>query len=201
VSPATPASAAVRNAEPGVAALAALRGLCAPLTAGDFEPACVVVQPDEIPQPADALLVHHEHMTEVLHKRYGRPVELAVLDERLDGDRYTRKVKLAPGGADRPVVEWGAVRLDFRFMSSAVRDEILAKRTPLGAILIKHDVHRRIKPRWFMRFPARGPTLAWFGDAGNDPLYGRIGTIYCDEEPAIELLEIVTAAPVGGGRA
>jgi len=199
VSTVTPASAAVRDAEADVAALAALRGLCAPLPGGDFEPACVVVQPNEIPQPADALLVHHEHMTEVLHRRYGRPVEVAVLDERLDGDRYTRKVKLTPTGASpsivAPVVEWGVVRLDFRFMSAAVRDEILAKRIPLGAILINHDVHRRIKPRWFMRFPARGPTLAWFGDAGNEPLYGRIGTIYCDEEPAIELLEIVTAAP------
>jgi hypothetical protein len=78
-------------------------------------------------------------------------------------------------------------------MSDAVRAEILAKRSPLGEILIRHNVHRRIKPRWFMRFPARGPMLTFFGDAGDRPLYGRIGTIYCNEKPAIELLEIVTA--------
>ena len=194
MSTATPATS-VRSTEPDAAALAVLRGLCAPLKGGDFDPACAVVQPDEIPQPADALLVHHEHMTEVLHKRYGRPVDVAVLDEVLAGDVYTRKVRLNPVGGG-PVVEWGVVRLNFRHMSPAVRDEILAKRSPLGAILIKHDVHRRIKPRWFMRFPPKGPTLNWFGDAGTEPLYGRIGMIYCDEEPAIELLEIVTAAPV-----
>ena len=85
--------------------------------------------------------------------------------------------------------------LNFRYMSDAVRNEILAKRTPLGAILINHNVHRRIKPRWFMRFAPRGPILNWFGETGDQPMYGRIGTIYCDEEPAIELLEIVTAAP------
>ena len=78
-------------------------------------------------------------------------------------------------------------------MSDVVRKEILAKESPLGEILIRHNVHRRIKPRWFMRFPARGPILSFFGDAGGLDLYGRIGTIYCDEKPAIDLLEIVTA--------
>ena len=175
------------------AAIAMLRELCRPLKNGQsLQPQCAVVQPNEIPHPIDQLLVHHEHMTEALQRRYGRPVELAVLDERLDGDFYTRKVSLSPTGLDA-VVEWGIVRLDLRYMSDAVRAEILAKRSPLGEILIRHNVHRRIKPRWFMRFPARGPMLTFFGDAGDRPLYGRIGTIYCDEKPAIELLEIVTA--------
>jgi hypothetical protein len=185
----TPAAAADQDA----AALIALRELCRPLKGGDaVEPKCVVVQPNEIPHPTDALLVHHEHMTEVLERRYGQPVELHVLDERLDGDIYTRKIMLIPASGDT-VVEWGIVRLDLRFMSNIVRGEILAKRSPLGEILIRHGVHRRIKPRWFMRFPARGPMLTFFGEAGDRPLYGRIGTIYCDEKPAIELLEIVTA--------
>jgi hypothetical protein len=89
-------------------------------------------------------------------------------------------------------VEWGIVRLDFRYMDAAVRDEILRKQMPLGAILIKHDVHRRIKPRFFLRFPPGGPVPKLFGAAESRPVYGRLGTIYCDEEPAIELLEIVT---------
>jgi hypothetical protein len=54
-------------------------------------------------------------------------------------------------------------------------------------------VLRRIKPRWFMRFPGGGPLLTFFGDTTGRPMYGRIGTIYCNEEPAIDLLEIVTA--------
>jgi hypothetical protein len=170
-----------------------LRELCTPFEGGAaIEPSCVVVQPNEIPHPTDELLVHHEHMTEVLRKRYGKPVEVHVLDEHLNGNFYTRKVKLTPAGEGR-IVEWGIVRLDLRYMSDAVRAEILAKKSPLGEILIRHDVHRRIKPRWFMQFPARGPMLKFFGDAGASALYGRIGTIYCDENPAIDLLEIVTA--------
>jgi hypothetical protein len=171
-------------------ALAALRELYRPFNSG-IEPACVVVQPNEIPHPADALLVHHEHMTEVLQRHYGNPVRVHVLDERIDTSIYTRKVRLTLS-TDDSTVEWGIARLDFRFMSDAIRDEILAKQTPLGAILIRHNVHRRIKPRWFMRFPPRGPMLSLFGETSDQPMFGRIGTIYCNHEPAIELLEIVT---------
>ena len=84
------------------------------------------------------------------------------------------------------------MRLDFRYMDDAVRDEILRKQMPLGAILIKHNVHRRIKPRFFLRFPPGGPVLRLFGATASRPLSGRLGTTYCDDEPAIELLEIVT---------
>jgi hypothetical protein len=195
VSTATPIGDAHRSGQEEAAAIATLRELCRPLKGGQaLQPQCVVVQPNDIPHPIDELLVHHEHMTEALRRRYGRPVEVSVLDEKLDGDFYTRKVSLTPAGGDA-VVEWGVVRLELRYMSEAVRAEILAKERPLGEILIRHDVHRRIKPRWFMRFPARGPMLTFFGEAGDRPLYGRIGTIYCDERPAIELLEIVTACP------
>src|SRR5216683_1530328 len=67
------------------------------------------VHADGIPYPADSLLVHHEHMTVVLQKHHGRPVDVHVLEEHLDGDLYTRKISLTPAGSDK-VVEWGIVR-------------------------------------------------------------------------------------------
>ena len=169
----------------------ALLELCRPFVNGDFAPRCEVIQPDAIPFPQDQLLVHHDHMTVVLERHHRRPVEVHVLEEHLDGDLYTRKIRLDAAG-DGKVVEWGVVRLDFRYMSAEVRAEILKKQLPLGAILIKHDVLRRIKPRFFLRFPPGGPVLNLFGGPPlKEPAYGRIGTIYCNEEPAIELLEIV----------
>lgn len=172
---------------------AALLELCKPFVSNGFSPQCVVVQPDEIPFPQDQLLVHHEHMTCVLERHHGAAVQVHVLEEHFDGDLYTRKISLTRGESDT-VVEWGIVRLDFRYMDAEVRDEILRKQMPLGAILIKHDVLRRIKPRWFLRFPQGGPLLGLFGGPAAptaQPAYGRVGTIYCNEEPAIELLEIV----------
>jgi hypothetical protein len=184
------------------AAEAALLDLCKPFAPAFFEPRCAVVQPDEIPFPADQLLVHHTHMTEVLERHHGRPVEVSVLEEHRKGHLYSRKISLAPRGSDR-VVEWGIVRLNLKYISDEVCAEILEKKLPLGAVLIKHDVHRRVKPRWFVRFPGDGPVLGLFGAREPEPVYGRLGTIYCDEEPAIELLEIVTgittaAAPNAG---
>jgi hypothetical protein len=174
----------------------ALLDLCKPFVAtlngNEFSPQCDVVQPDEIPFPQDQLLVHHDHMTIELQRHHGAPVRVHVMEEHLDGDLYTRKIKLTPTGHDDKVVEWGVCRLDFRYMARVVRDEILGKKLPLGAVLIKHDVLRRIKPRWFLRFPPGGPVMNLFGDTETtQPAYGRIGTIYCNGEPAIELLEIV----------
>jgi len=172
-------------------AQAALRDLCKPFLHGDFSPECVIVHPDGIPTPEDQLLVHHEHMTIVLEKHHRSPVDVHVVEEHLDSKFYTRMVKLTPRGSDK-IVELGIVRLDLSFVSPRVRDEILAKKLPLGAILIKHEVHRRIKPRYFLRFPASGQVLNLFGIDYQQPAYGRLGTIFCDGEPAIELLEIVT---------
>lgn len=176
----------------------ALLELCRPFAGTEISPQCAVVQPDEIPFPQDQLLVHHDHMTVVLERHHGAAVVVHVLEEHREGDFYTRKISLTPAGSDT-VVEWGIVRLDFRYMAPDVRDEILRKALPLGAILIKHGVLRRIKPRWFLRFPADGPILGLFGDPRPEcgPAYGRIGTIYCNEEPAIELLEIVVNTEMG----
>lgn len=173
-------------------AQAALADLCRPfIAAGPFHPECVVSHPDGIPYPSDALLVHHEHMTVVLQKHHGGPVNVHVLEEHLTGDSYTRKISLTPAGQDDKVVEWGIVRLNFQYMSRQVREEILAKKMPLGAILIKHKVHRRIKPRFFLRFPEEGQVLRLFSPHQPVAAWGRLGTIFCDSEPCIELLEIV----------
>ena len=163
-----------------------------------FSPALInftEVQPEEMPQPARQLLVHTRHMTRVLSGYYGAPVDLHVLESRYDGeDLYQRKIMLTVRETDR-VVEYGVVRLDFRYMPKAVKEAILEEHAPLGSILINHNVMRRIQPRWYLSLPHGGGILNWFGCPTAGPLYGRIGTIYCEGEPALEVLEIVTAIP------
>jgi hypothetical protein len=89
------------------------------------------------------------------------------------------------------VVEWGVVRLNFKFMPEAVKHEILQKQMPLGAILVKHKVHRRVKPRYFLKLPKASAMAGLFDAVNQEHLYGRLGMIYCDGEPCIEVLEIV----------
>lgn len=167
-----------------------LSELCGPFVHGYFAPECSIVQPENIPQPADQLLVHHEHMTVVLQRHHGAPVQVHVLEEIVEEPFYRRKISLTPVGSDK-VVEWGIVKLDLRYMPEAVSGEIRQKLTPLGAILIKHKVHRRVKPRYFLRLPEGSAVLKLFGAEYGGPVYGRLGTIYCNNEPCIELLEIL----------
>lgn len=171
-------------------ARAVLADLCRPFAPAGFEPDAAAVQPEKIPFPDDDLLVHHDHMTIVLQRHHGSPVRVHVMEEHLDGDLYTRKIYLTPAGSNK-IVEWGIVRLNFKFMPAEVKQEILGKQLPLGAILVKHGVHRRIKPRYFLQLPEASSMVALFDAKNAQPLYGRIGTIYCDDEPCIEVLEIV----------
>jgi chorismate-pyruvate lyase len=167
-----------------------LADLCQPFAHGPFVADCTAVQPVDIPYPEDHLLVHHDHMTIVLQRHHGQDVEVQVLEEHLEGDVYTRKISLTPIGSNK-VVEWGVVRLHFKYMPEEVKQEILRKQMPLGAILIKHKVHRRVKPRYFLRLPKGSTVVGLFGAVNSEPLYGRLGMIYCDHEPCIEVLEIV----------
>jgi hypothetical protein len=174
----------------------ALLDLCSPFvdasSGSSLTPECEVVAKDAMPEPFRWLLVHRNHMTKVLEAQYGRAMDLEVVEDRLEGDFYTRKILLRPVGTD-VVVEFGIVRMNLRFMPRGVRDEILDRKTPLGAILIRHKVLRRVEPKWYLKFPASAPLLAAAGMGPlTHPVYGRIGVIHCDHEPAIELLEVVT---------
>lgn len=149
------------------------------------------VQPDEMPPPFRDLLVHHSHMTTTLSGYYRRPLELRVLREEVEGDLYHRQIVLTSSGSNT-VVECGLVRIDLSFTPEPVREAILRRETPLGDILIEHDVLRRIEPRWYLRLEPHSPLLKSFDCSPALDTFGRVGTIYCNDQPAIELLEVVT---------
>ena len=154
---------------------------------------CREIQPARMPPVARRLLTHHQHMTIVLAEHYGLPMDIRVLKKSRQGDRYTRKILLLPHGSQR-VVEAGIVRLNFACTSAAVRNEILAGRRPLGEILTAHNVLRRIEPLWFVRFAPGDALGEFFGLEFPRSIYGRLAMIYCNGEPAIELLETLVDA-------
>ncbi len=150
---------------------------------------CEAVEADDIPQPARDLLVHHKHMTATLKAHYGQVVELLVLADRLEGDQYTRSILLTlPGGGN--VVEFGIARLDLRFTDEEVRAAILSRAAPLGDILIGHRVLTKVTPKWYLRFRADCSVMTYFGQPPVEA-YGRLATIHCNGDAAVELLEVV----------
>jgi chorismate-pyruvate lyase len=61
--------------------------------------------------------------------------------------------------------------------------------TPLGRVLIEHNVLRRIELSSLLRIAPCPRLHAWFST--DRPCYGRLAIIHCDEAPAVELLEVV----------
>ena len=147
----------------------------------------------ETPEPYKTLLKHDGHMTVTMEAQHRSSVDVKVLAQRLEGDIYMRKILLLKSGTD-VVVQFGIVRFNFQFVTLAVRDEILAGKTPLGRVLIEHNVLRHIDLGAILRITA-GPSLSrYLQISPGRTTYGRLATIFCNHRPAVDLLEI--AAPL-----
>ncbi len=147
------------------------------------------VPSSQTPEPYKQMLVHDHHMTVTMESYHQTNVDVRVLNQRLDGDTYVRKILLLKSGTD-DVVQFGIVRFNFQYVTDEVRAEILAGETPLGRVLINHNVLRHIDLGAILRITA-GPGLARLLQMPEgETTYGRMATIFCNHQPAVDLLEI-----------
>lgn len=154
---------------------------------GDFEE----LDEHDLPEPYRMLLAHDKHMTVTVEAYHGSQVDVQVLETRITGTHYSRKILLSRH-SDGGVVQFGIVRLNVDYLGPDVRREIESQQTPLGRILIDHNVLRdvRLLSLWKVE---PGPDLRkLFGLDTSETCYGRTALIYCNGVPAVELLEIVT---------
>jgi chorismate-pyruvate lyase len=143
------------------------------------------------PEPYKRMLVHEHHMTVTMEEYHRSPVSVTVFDRTLEGDRYARKIVLYKEGTDIPV-QFGLVRFNFQYVTDAVRTAILSEKIPLGRVLINHNVLRHIDLGAIVRITA-GPQLASLLKMPEGGItYGRLATIFCNQQPAVDLLEIPT---------
>jgi hypothetical protein len=177
--------------------MAALLELCDGFVEAEtLRPTVGMVDGGTLPDPCRTLLVHNDHMTTTLESHYGRPVELSVLEERIDGDLYRRMIVLSLRDS-KQVVEFGVVRIDSSLIAPAARAEILNQSAPLGDILIRHNVLRRVEPRWYFQCLPNCPFIRHFGKDGSakpGQVFGRVGVITCNQQPGIELIEVVASS-------
>ncbi len=158
-------------------------------------PAAVEIAPHEVPEPYHQLLVHTHHMTVTVERFYGAPVSVEVLACRRNGQEYARKILLKLDNATSQVVQFGLVRINLVVCPEGVRQAILAGKTPLGRILIDHDMLRRIEPVAFLRVQLSPVMAEWFHALPGTVTYGRVGVIYTGDRPAVEVLEILAPIP------
>jgi len=143
-----------------------------------------------LPPPYDALLDHNHHMTVTLESHHGSPVDVDVLQVDTKGGTYCRKIVLTRQ-SDDAVVMFGIVRLHTQYLNPTVRDEIESQQIPLGRVLINHNVLRRVElGKLWSVVPSKDLQRHLKLDSAK-VTFGRTAIIHCDEEPAIELVEIV----------
>jgi len=159
----------------------------APEELGDF----AEVSTGDMPTVYQRLLAHNHHMTVTVEQRHGSLVDVKVLDTRIEDPYYARKILLTRQ-SDGHVVQFGIMRVDFRFLGDPVRREIESQSTPLGRILIKHNVLREVELCKLWRVAPGDDLCRLFQCGAEQPTYGRTALIHCNHQPAIELLEIVT---------
>jgi hypothetical protein len=182
---------------------------------GEFEE----VQPADLPEDYQTLLAHDDHMTVTVEAFHGSMVDVRVLQEHHEGDIYSR-ASLLVRQTDGCVVQLGIMRINLHGLSPVVRAEVEARRTPLGRVLIRHNVLRHVQLHRLWRIwpglvlqqhlgRGQGVEGVSDADAGNDRdalsssetpptiekdcIYGRSAGIVVEGRPAVELLEIVRA--------
>ncbi len=146
------------------------------------------------PEPYKRLLVHDQHMTVTMEDFHESPVDVRILDQRLDDETYSRKILLLKSGTES-VVQFGIVRFNFAYVTQRVREEILEGRTPMGRVLITHNVLRHIDLGAILRIAPGEELQKYFQSAPGDVTYGRMATIFCNHQPAVDLLEISAPLP------
>jgi chorismate-pyruvate lyase len=153
--------------------------------------AATLVHAAAVPEPYRGLLAHTEHMTVTVEAFYGCPVDVRVLQAGRDRDLYHRRIVLTLHGTDR-IVQYGLVRINLNLLSAKVRDTILEQKTPLGRILIENNVLRRVEPTSFLEVRPGPELVRHMALATPVTMYGRTGVIFCNDQPAIAVLELLS---------
>ncbi len=147
---------------------------------GRFESA----EPEQMPAVYRTLLDHQNHMTVTVERHHGSPVDVRVLATQITGDDYARKILLTRK-TDGQVVQFGIMRLNFRYVDDEVRREVESQKTPLGRILIEHDVLRVIHLRRLWKVQV-GPDLQkLFGRPARSPTAARPRSTSTARRPSI----------------
>jgi chorismate-pyruvate lyase len=149
---------------------------------------------EKLPAPYETLLNHHAHMTVTVESHHGDKVDVVVHRHHrrtdADGDWYVREITLKTHSTGK-VVQYGIVRLNVAALDADVWEQIESRGKPLGRVLIEHNVLREVQLCRLWKIQA-GPALAdYLRTEVGETVYGRTALIYCDGEPAIELLEVV----------
>jgi hypothetical protein len=152
---------------------------------GQFEPVLV----DSLPDGYRELLAHHDHMTVALEAFHNSLVDVRALAEWRDDASYAR-CSLLSRQTDSVVVQFGIMRIWLADLPVAAQHEITTKKSPLGRVLIRHNVLREVELITLWRIRPGAELQRQLQLDGEEPIYGRTAQILVEERPTVQLLEI-----------
>ena len=148
------------------------------------------VKASDMPRAYRELLDHDQHMTVTVEKHFGDAVSVEVLDSVQTGQIYARQILLRAAESGR-VVQYGLVHVDLGALAAEVRDEILAGKSPLGTVLIRHEVLREVRPAGFYRMKLGADLAKMLGATAGASTYGRFGVIRTGGRVAVWVAEVL----------
>lgn len=152
-----------------------------------------VVAASSVPEPYKSLLAHRQHMTAMMEKFHGIPVNVRVLARRNDDRVYSREIVLTRQDTG-VVVQFAFAQFHLNTVSESVRKQILSEQVPLGRVLVNHKVNCEIELDALFKFTIGTGLSELFGAQVNQVTYGRSARILCDAKPAFDVIEI--SAPI-----
>ena len=148
------------------------------------------VSASQMPAVFRSLLAHEHHMTVTVEAHHGSPVDVQVLNRMVDDEHYAREILLTRQNDGR-VVQYGIMRIRLDLLPSQARKEVVLEGTPLGRVLIKHNILRSVHLFSLYKIVAGHVLRQHLTDGQPGHVYGRTALINCNGEPAVELIEIV----------
>lgn len=140
--------------------------------AGIDLPRVAEVQPDDIPLPYRALLVHDSDMTLTLERHFGGRVMLRPLSTFTSRGSYFRRVLLVQEYGGQPV-EMGAIRMELDAFGARIRRQIVKNEVPLGRILRDGRFRYTSRVKAFLKVTPNPEMMGVFWMREPRVLYGR----------------------------
>jgi chorismate-pyruvate lyase len=148
-----------------------------------------IVAPERLPEDYRVLLDHDDHMTVTVEAFHGCLANVRVLREHRDGDVYSRSSLLACQSTGK-VVQFGIMHINLSHLAPSVRAEVVGGQTPLGRVLIRHNVLRHVELHRLWEIKPAAVLRDYLQLADGAAIFGRSARIVVEGRPAVELLEI-----------
>ncbi len=161
------------------------------LAEGVALPEIKLADAEQLPQPAQRLLVHDVDMTSTLQRFFGREIYLDVLSKEREGDWLKRKVVLRLKGVTKPV-EFGAIEIHLAHMPEEAQKAVIEGVRPLGGILTAFGVEYESQPSAFFQVAPDELMTRCFDISSPATLYGRCNTLtYAQGEVLARVVEVL----------